>query len=203
MTHTRIDTSHAAIIPPDSLLRCPPPKNNRYRTRKKATVERNPAMVITMTSLFFTWLSSWASTASSSPWFSVFIIPVVTATTDFVGLRPVAKALGIGLSTTATFGFGRSAIIHNFVIVSWSFGCSLSDTILAPILHRTSLSDMKYWMNMNPPMKMSIIVMPAPWENKTARKNRYTTPSKNIVRNILLCSPQSVFHFFICLLTPR
>ncbi len=43
-----------------------------------ATVERNDAMVITITSRFFTWASSCARTPSNSSLSSIRIRPVVT-----------------------------------------------------------------------------------------------------------------------------
>ena len=52
------------------------------------------ASVITMTSRWATWESSWASTPSSSSTVSRSRMPVVTQTAEWLGERPVANALG-------------------------------------------------------------------------------------------------------------
>ena len=65
-------------------------------------IEIAPAIVATIelvsVSRFFTCAISWPITARSSCSLSNLMMPVVTATTPFSGLRPVAKALGVGFS---------------------------------------------------------------------------------------------------------
>src|SRR4029453_5469064 len=79
------------------------------RTTSPARMPRKLAMVITATSRWATWDSSWDSTASSSGGDSRRWIPVVTQTTACCWLRPVAKALGRSVSAMATLGLGMSA----------------------------------------------------------------------------------------------
>ena len=57
------------------------------------------AMVEISISRCLTWPNSCAKTARSSPSSRISMIPVVTATAACCGERPVAKALGIGVST--------------------------------------------------------------------------------------------------------
>src|SRR6478736_6405754 len=59
------------------------------------------ATVMTRTSRFATWESSWASTLSISCGSSRRQSPVVTATAACFGFRPVANAFGTSESTTA------------------------------------------------------------------------------------------------------
>jgi hypothetical protein len=54
------------------------------------------AIVEMSTSRFRTWDSSWARTPSSSSSSMILRIPSVTATAACFGLRPVAKAFGVG-----------------------------------------------------------------------------------------------------------
>ena len=74
----------------------------------------------------------------------------MTATAACFGLRPVAKAFGMSVSTIATFGFGRSAIAHRRSTIACSSGCSSGVTIFAPEAARASLSEVKYWKNASP-----------------------------------------------------
>ncbi len=80
--------------------------------------------------------------------------------------------MGIGVFTTAIRGLGRSAMAQSLDTVWWSCGSSVSETILAPMDLRTSLSEKKYWRSMNALMKTSIVTIPAPWLARTARKAR-------------------------------
>ena len=66
-------------------------------------------MVMTATSRWATWESSWASTASTSGSSRRRRRPVVAHTTAALGLRPVANALGMSTSAIATRGLGMSA----------------------------------------------------------------------------------------------
>ena len=65
---------------------------------------RKLAIVITATSRWATWESSWASTASSSGSSRRRSSPVVTQTTACFWFRPVAKAFGMSLWAIATAG---------------------------------------------------------------------------------------------------
>ena len=81
---TRETRNNIMKFPPESRSRLPPPpKNGRNLTSIWAMEERNVAMVMTIMSLFFTCVSSCASTASSSLELSCCMMPVVTATTAF------------------------------------------------------------------------------------------------------------------------
>ena len=82
-------------------------------------------MVMTATSRWATWESSWANTASSSGSSSRRMRPDVAHTTALLGLRPVANALGTSVSARATRGFFMSARAHSRSITPWSSGaCS-------------------------------------------------------------------------------
>ena len=78
-------------------FRCPPKKISMNEI-----IEIAPAIVATIelvsVSRFFTCAISWPITARSSCSLRSRVMPVVTATTPFSGLRPVAKALGVGFS---------------------------------------------------------------------------------------------------------
>ena len=67
------------------------------------------ATVMIKVSRFLMWASSWAITPASSSSGRVASRPVVTATAECCGSRPVAKAFGWSLWITYTAGMGRSA----------------------------------------------------------------------------------------------
>ena len=69
------------------------------------------------------------------------MMPVVTHTAECRGVRPVANALGMSVTATATVGFGMSAITHNRSIMACSSGACSALTTLAPIDLRASLSE--------------------------------------------------------------
>ena len=73
---------------------------------------------ITRISLFFTWESSWAITPSSSSSFRRLRICSVATTAAFLGLRPVAKALGMGMLEIPTSGMGSPALLARFSTIS-------------------------------------------------------------------------------------
>lgn len=50
--------------------------------------------------------------------------PVVTQTTAWLALRPVANALGRSISETATWGLGMSAVAHSRSMTPCNWGCS-------------------------------------------------------------------------------
>src|SRR5919206_251431 len=118
-----------------------PPKNPAYmpiRVRNAASIAKKLATVMIRTSRFATCESSWARTPSISFGSSRRQRPVVTATTACFGLRPVAKAFGTSVSTTATRGFGRSDMAHSRSTMSCSSGASCRSTIFAPEAATTS-----------------------------------------------------------------
>ena len=103
------------------------------------------AIVITSTSRWATWDSSWASTASSSSAVSLPRMPVVTQTTARSGERPVAKALGMSRSATPTRGLGMSAIAQSRSIMPCSSGASSGVTSRARIARMATLSEDHHW----------------------------------------------------------
>ena len=118
---------------------------------------KKPASVITSTSRLATWVSSCASTPSSSAGDSISMIPVVAQTVAFFGERPSANAFGIRVSATATLGFGRSACTHRRSIIACSSGACWGVTSRAPIARSASLSEPKSWNSARPPaMKATV-----------------------------------------------
>ena len=105
MIHTTSETTKTIIAAPAPLRsRLPPtPKNSIFRTRKKATVDRKLAIVITSRSLFLTWLSSWASTGSISGWLNLYFKEVITATT--ISSLNFSAALATALLFRRAFSF--------------------------------------------------------------------------------------------------
>src|SRR5206468_2464056 len=93
---------------------------------------------MTSTSRLPIWVSSWASTPSSSAGGSSSMMPVVAHTVAFFGLRPSANALGIAVSATATRGLGRSACTHRRSTIACSSGASAGVTSRPPIARRNS-----------------------------------------------------------------
>lgn len=67
-----------------------------------------------------------------------------TAIVAWLGLRPVAKALGTGLLTTAIDGVGNPAFDASLLMIACSSGCSVPDTYLALVIVRTILSLNQY-----------------------------------------------------------
>ncbi len=61
------------------------------------------------------------------------MMPVVTHTAECLGERPVAKALGMSVTATATRGLGMSASAHSRSIMACSSGACSGSTTLAPI----------------------------------------------------------------------
>ena len=112
---------------------------------------RKDAIVITATSRWATWDISWASTPSSSGPSRRRSSPVVTQTTEFFWLRPVAKAFGTSESAIATRGFGMSAMAHSRSTMPCSSGASCGETTRPRIANSAMRSDMKYWTSRMPP----------------------------------------------------
>ena len=71
------------------------------------------------------------------------MIPVVAQTVADFCERPRAKALGMFVCATATFGLGRSAWMHSRSIIACSSGASCGETSRAPIACSASLSEVK------------------------------------------------------------
>ena len=103
------------------------------------------ATVITSTSRWATWDSSWASTPSSSSAVSMPRIPVVTQTTALSGERPVAKALGTDVSAIPTRGLGMSAIVQSRSIIACSSGACCGVTSRARMAFIATVSEEYHW----------------------------------------------------------
>ena len=108
------------------------------------------AMVMTATSRWATWEISWESTASTSGSSSRRRRPVVTQTTAALGLRPVAKALGMSVVAMATRGLGMSASAHSRSTTPCSSGACSGVTSLACMAYMAILALNQYWQNSTP-----------------------------------------------------
>ena len=116
----------------------------------------------------------------------------MTQTAACLGERPVANAFGTGVSITAIFGFGRSAIAHRRSTMSCSSGASSRVTTFAPAAASASLSEVKYWTNASTPMIRIIGASPTlKTLKRTTAKMTYRSPSSAVVVNILSVSPAS------------
>ena len=104
-------------------------------------------MVMTATSRCATCEISWESTASTSGSSSRRSRPVVTHTTDDLGLRPVAKALGMSVCAIATRGLGMSASAHSRSTTPCSSGACSGVTSLACMAYMAILALNQYWQN--------------------------------------------------------
>ena len=82
-------------------------------------------------------------------------MPVVTATTAWLGLRPVAKAFGDSFCTTKTLGMGISLRRATSATMRCSSGSSSRVTSLAPAMLRASLSEKKYATKFMMPAKIN------------------------------------------------
>ena len=109
------------------------PVQSIIRVTRPASMPRKLAMVMTATSRWATWESSWARTASSSGSSRRRMSPVVAHTTALLGLRPVAKALGTSVSATATRGFFMSAMAQSRSMAPWSWGACSGVTMRPPM----------------------------------------------------------------------
>jgi hypothetical protein len=70
--------------------------------------------------------------------------PEVAQTTAALGLRPVAKALGMSTSAMATRGLGMSARAHKRSMIPCSSGSCSGVTMCPCIDHRAILSENQY-----------------------------------------------------------
>ena len=117
------------------------PPNWVNRISSPAAMPAEDATVITSTSRCATWLSSCASTASSSSASRVCRMPVVTHTTARSGERPVAKAFATAMSEMPTRGLGMSASTQSRSIMPCSSGASSGETSRARIARIATLSE--------------------------------------------------------------
>ena len=89
---------------------------------------RVAATVLVRVSRFLTCANSWASTPSTSSSSRFCSKPAVTATAACLGLRPVAKALGVFSGITYTLGIGSPALAASRETIAYRRGCSCSLT---------------------------------------------------------------------------
>ena len=143
-----------------------------------AIAAKKPAIVITITSRFWTWVSSWAMTPSSSDGVSSWRIPVVAHTVAVFGERPIANAFGIAVCAIATRGFGRFAWMHSRSISAWNCGASCGLTTCAPIEYRAILSEVKNWTRNRAPAITAIVTAPAPGGEQHADQHRVHEPQQ-------------------------
>ncbi len=101
---------------------------------------RVAAKVVIRVSRLTTWLSSWASTPSSSRRSINRKMPSVTATAACCGLRPVAKAFGVSVGMRYSGGAGIPARLASFSTISYSQGASARASGRAPLERSASLS---------------------------------------------------------------
>ena len=156
-------------------------------------------MVITTTSLCATWDISWASTPSSSLSSSRLISPVVTTSTAFLLLRPVANAFGMSVCAIATRGLDMSASAHSRSMIPCSCGACSGVTSCAPDARSATLSDQNREPNTStaPRTTAKKMMAPAPCfraistKTSAVTKATKTSPSRNIVKPIRACSPLS------------
>ncbi len=120
--------------------------------------------------------SSCAITPSSSSLGMYLRIPVVTATTALLGLRPVAKAFGCSCGATATTGIGRPARCRIRSTIRYSSGASASVTTWAPYILSTSRSEKKYMMKLKNMPKIRAIIRP--WEPPSSCPARPKRPTR-------------------------
>ncbi len=135
--------------PPPLRLR-PPPMYMPQRVMKPASRPRDDATVITETSRLATCASSCDSTPSSSSASSRCMMPVVTQTTEWLGVRPVAKAFGMSVTATATRGLGMSASTQSRSIMACSSGACSGVTSLPPMDLSASRSEKYHWPHAMP-----------------------------------------------------
>ena len=95
-----------------------------------------PAMVAVMVmvsvSRWWIWASSWAITPSISSADRWFSRPCVTATAEFSGLRPVAKALGCWVGSRYSLGIGICARSASRAVIAYSSAPCWGDNSIAP-----------------------------------------------------------------------
>ena len=135
-----------------------------------------PAATVAMSmSRFLMCASSCAMTPSSSSCGMVLRMPVVTATTALLGLRPVAKALGCSCGATATTGMGSPARWRSRSTIRYSSGACASVTTWARYIRSTSRSEKKYMTKLNRlPMTRAKTRPCEPPSSCPARPNRAT-----------------------------
>ena len=90
------------------------------------------------------------------------MMPVVAHTVADFGERPSAKAFGMRVLATATFGFGRSACTHRRSTIACSCGASCGETTRAPMAASASLSEAKRFSAARPPAMIATVTPLAP-----------------------------------------
>ena len=161
------------------------------RAISPARTPRKDAIVMTATSRWATWESSCASTASSSALSSRSIRPVVTHTTAFFGLRPVANAFGIRESAIATRGFGMSARAQSRSITPCRSGASSGSTTCAPMAASAILSEKNHWATRKPAAMITTQAQLSPAVMSPAIAATYSRPSRNMTRTMRVVRPRS------------
>src|SRR5215208_67074 len=147
---------------------------------------------MTITSRLATWVSSCASTPSSSAGLSRERMPVVTATVAFLGERPRAKAFGWRDSATATLGLGRSACTQRRSTIACSSGACSGVTSWAPMAASASLSEANTWTSSSTTAMTPTSAPLSPAASRAATSTAYTAPSRNSTKTILTCRPVSL-----------
>ena len=131
--------------PPRSLPRRPPiPPHQNHRRKNSLISTTVPTSVATTVptrmSRSRTWLSSWATTPSSSTRFIMSSRPWVTAIDECSGSRPVANAFGACSGTTYTRGLGIPAARHSPSTTLCKRGSSWGVTSMARVDASTTRS---------------------------------------------------------------
>ena len=96
-------------------------------------------------------------------------IPRVAHTVVDFRERPIAKALGIGVSITHTRGLGRSAWTHSRSMIPCSSGSWAGETSLTPIVAIAILSEANSCTSRSTTATTMITPAPAPTANSTPR----------------------------------
>ena len=86
------------------------------------------------------------------------------------GVRPIANALGMCVSMTATFGLGMSAWTHRRSMIPCSCGASCGVTSWAPIARSAISSEAKNWNASRATATTAIVIPLAPAANSTTTK---------------------------------
>ena len=178
-----------------SLLRPKPPHSPKWRPKRvisPAQMPRNDAIVMTATSRCAMCAISCARTLSSSTGSSRRSSPVVTQTTEFFWLRPVANAFGTSVSAIATFGFGVSDMAQMRSTTPCSSGASCRETMRPFMANSVIRSEKKYCASRNRPATTSATTAHSGTKTKNApTKTTYTSPNRNIVTSMRDVSPLS------------
>ncbi len=179
-----------SAMPPPSSSSLPKPPKIMLHITMSANMLMAPAtlaaMLLISVSRCLMCASSWAMTPASSWRLSVCMMPVVTATAPLLGERPVAKALGMGLSITYSAGLGIPARPASVWTMRCNSGISSGATLRARLNLSASLSE-----NHQAPMFMAIArnranTMPVvpPMAAPISRNSPVRAPRKNVVLTV-------------------